>query len=382
MRRSSNDRCPRDWADRCVWATIVAAIGFLLGLPAIAAGGLLDESSWTAESADGRFVLAMIIEEQYQYQGPEYPPDQRADLRQTYARCGIYAAVDPPQLLWRVPYECQAYDAHFSPDGRHVLLARLGWHNISNIPVGSHFVLYHADGGRDYVNVTTAHWGAWTKLGAANLIFPESMEPEWYEWADGSLANDDWSFAIETTHHERMVFDMRSGRLVSVGSWWDRALVGVVCGWPVIVVGGLAWRRRRIVVPAAPRRRGQFSLRTLIAATSALALFLGLWRFNPVLACVLGGTVFLGAAVAQIASVGRRSAVLGAALAAYGFVTGALLFARWGEKPLWKLVEARAVPGVTFLVGLAASAVVAGLAGALFGGWLARRPPSVDDSAS
>lgn len=379
MRRRSNDRCPRDWADRCVWATLLTAVGFVLGLPVNAAGGLLDESSWTAESPDGRFILAMIIEEQYQYQGPEYPPDQRAGLRQTYPRCGVYAAGDPPQLLWRVPYECQAYDAFFSPDGRHVLLARLGWHNISNIPIGSHFVLYHADGGRDYVNVTTAHWGAWTKLGAANLFFPESMETEWYEWADGSLANDDWSFAIETTHHERMVFDMRSGRLVSVDSWWDRALVGVVCGWPVIVVGGLAWRRRRIGVPEAPRRRGQFSLRSLIAATSALALLLGLWRLNPVLGCVLGGTVFLGAAVAQIASVGRRSAVLGVVFAAYGVVTGVLLFARWGEKHVVKSVYAGTVPDEFFLAGLGASAVVVGLLGALFGGWLTRRPQAVDE---
>jgi hypothetical protein len=293
--------------------------------------GLVDEHSWSEESANGKFLLVMTLTEDWvqklKKQGYS-DNDRQIEIRRKYPECGIYRNDGSVVPLWTLPYEIQLFTAYISNDGKHVLLAvEETDHTSSNIAWGAQLCFYHHDGTIQSWAERELTWGWGLKFVLYNLldIYQEV-------WTDVRFKPSDNTYSITTDTGQSFVFDITTGQMISSSSLWNKGLVAFFVAVPLCIYFIL----RQDPGEATTRSLMRFSVKRLLVAMTVVGMWFWLLTVNWVLAVAVIVPIAIGGGISRLCTRKPRAWITGTLLAIYGCVWGMFLWAILIEPIIWK----------------------------------------------
>ncbi len=317
-------------------------------------------SSWRQISDDGRFVLVMIypapLKQDIEYCSPAEAEEVR-EIRDTYAKSGLYPNDGSTKPLWTVPYHWRGHDIHLSEDGKYLVVFIPYWQE--RFPEDA---LYFYTNGKlvrsydEYSGIPFAKAKETAFMIFENLFFGDPEPLDLSAKFDGAKH----TFTITTAQYETITFDTTTGKIIHHWSPWM-----LYTGFPLVMIPFLTWLYARRPVKRkhdSLSKPWQFSLRQTFFLMALLSVEMWLIRSDFGLHATLCGVGFVGGFLGWWWAKTWNAWILGAVLSLYGFYCGLLLIMlTYDIFPWW------------FGASIVSTVIVLGIAGGLSAGLIERR---------
>jgi hypothetical protein len=226
--------------------------------PVCASAGLWASESRTVSSANGKYLLVLLLPEEERSYRREYDPTidgpweenairerhesilKENEIEGLYSQSGLYRNDGSTTLLWPIEFLPSPKDIYVSNDGVHLIVTFLDWedHDVSN---RGHALEFYAKGQRIAVyNEDQLLVGY-----LARALLSRFTGAVWPTCTSVTLDDNSGKFEIATNWGDEFRFDIATGRLVGSRLPWAFWTVLIFFLFVIFLSGWWFWRRMR-----------------------------------------------------------------------------------------------------------------------------------------